>query len=123
MVEDEVLLQLTLTLMLEKMGFSHITKVPSGTEAVELALEESFDLILMDIMLKDHVDGIEAYRRIKRQCGEVPIIYITSNTDSISRKKRAAQLGYHAYINKPASFKQLKQSIDELFQEVDECRN
>ncbi|HLR89342.1 MAG TPA: response regulator [Balneolaceae bacterium] len=112
-VEDEILLQLTLAMMLEKMGFTHITKVPSGEEAVELARQEKYDLILMDIMLKDRIDGIDAYQQIKELCGAIPIIYITGNADPMSKEK-ASRFGYHDYLIKPLAFEQLEKSIQSL---------
>lgn len=114
--EDEILLQLTLAIMLKRMGFSDIKKTTTGAGAITLALSESFDFILMDIMLKDHVDGIDAYRQIKEKCGPVPVIYITGNADPKS-KSRASQFGYHDFLSKPLSFEQLQKSISDLFSE------
>ena len=111
-VEDELVLQLMLEHMLKKMGFNRNSKVTKGQSAVLKCNEEDFDLILMDIMLQDDMDGIEAYRRIKEK-KKIPVIYITGNTDP-KNKERAAEIGYHDYIGKPITFSQLKMSILEL---------
>lgn len=111
-VEDELVLQLMLEHMLKKMGFNRYEKVTKGQSAVLKCKEDDFDLILMDIMLQDDMDGIEAYRKIK-ESKEIPVIYITGNTDPKNRE-RAAEIGYHDYIGKPITYSQLKKSIQRL---------
>lgn len=111
-VEDELVLQLMLEHMLKKMGFEHIGTATKGGAAIQKTKEESYDLILMDIMLQDDIDGIEAYREIKKQ-KEIPVIYITGNTDP-RNKEKAKDLGYHDYLGKPITFSHLKNSIDRL---------
>ncbi len=98
--------------MLKKMGFNRYEKVTKGQSAVLKCKEEDFDLILMDIMLQDDMDGIDAYRKIK-ESKEIPVIYITGNTDP-KNKDRAADIGYHDYIGKPITYSQLKKSIQRL---------
>jgi CheY-like chemotaxis protein len=112
-VEDELVLQLMLVHMLQRMGFDQFEKTTKGREAVELCEENDFGLILMDIMLQDDIDGIEAYKRIKEKKGDVPVIYITGNTDP-KNKDRAEELGYYDYLGKPLTFKQLKDSIEKI---------
>ena len=111
-VEDELVLQLMLEHMLKKMGFNRYNKVTKGQSAVLKCKEDKYDLILMDIMLQDDMDGIEAYKKIK-QSREIPVIYITGNTDPRNRE-RAAKIGYHDYIGKPITYSQLKKSIQRL---------
>lgn len=112
-VEDELVLQLMLIHMLQRMGFDQFEKTTKGREAVRLCEENDFGLILMDIMLQDDIDGIEAYRQIKEMKGDIPVIYITGNTDP-KNKERADELGYYDYLGKPLTFKQLKSSIDKI---------
>jgi two-component system, response regulator PdtaR len=114
-VEDELVLQLMLEHMLKKMGFTHIEKTTKGKTAIQKGIKEDFDLILMDIMLQDEVDGIEAYRQICEK-KNVPVIYITGNTDP-RNKERAQQYGYYDYIGKPITFSYLKMTIKRLLSE------
>ncbi|MDZ7717339.1 MAG: response regulator [Balneolaceae bacterium] len=111
-VEDELVLQLMLEHMLKKMGFEHLGTATKGASAIQKAKEDSYDLILMDIMLQDEIDGIEAYREIKKE-KEIPVIYITGNTDP-RNKEKAKNLGYHDYMGKPITFSHLKNSIERL---------
>lgn len=111
-VEDELVLQLMLEHMLKKMGFERFGTATKGSDAIKKATEDSYSLILMDIMLQDDIDGIEAYKQIKRQ-KEIPVIYITGNTDP-RNKEKAKDIGYHDYLGKPITFSHLKNSIERL---------
>lgn len=112
-VEDELVLQLMLVHMLQRMGYDQFEKTTKGREAIELCEKNDIGLILMDIMLQDDIDGIEAYKRIKAMRGNVPVIYITGNTDP-KNKERAGVFGYCDYLGKPLTFEQLKNSIDKI---------
>lgn len=112
-VEDEHVLQLMLVHMLRRMGFEKFEKATKGREAVEHSNSHDFDLILMDIMLQDDIDGIEAYRQIKDKKGAIPVVYITGNTDP-KNKERAKELGYYEYTGKPITEKQLQNFIDKI---------
>lgn len=112
-VEDELVLQLMLRNMLQKMGFSDMLTAARGGDAIELCRENDVDLILMDIILLDNIDGIEAYERISIE-KKIPVIYITGNTDPRNRE-RAQTLGYVDYLAKPVTYEQLKKIIQNLF--------
>jgi two-component system, response regulator PdtaR len=113
-VEDELVLQMMLEHMLKKMGFEYFDTATKGYEAIKKCKESDFDLILMDIMLQDEIDGIEAYRSI-REDKNIPIIYITGNTDP-RNKEKAEEIGYYDYIGKPITFSYLKSSIIKLIE-------
>lgn len=66
-VEDDKVLSLLLTKMMEKMDMEVIATVTEGGEAIRLAKELTPDLILMDIMLEDDIDGIEAMITIQKE--------------------------------------------------------
>ncbi|MEX2574182.1 MAG: response regulator [Balneolaceae bacterium] len=109
--EDDPVLSLMLQQMIRELNH-HPDIVEKGADAVEQALACEYDLILMDIMLRDDVDGIEAYKKI-REVKEIPLIYITGNTDS-GYRKRADKIGFHAILPKPVSFEELKAAIEAL---------
>lgn len=111
-VEDELVLQMMLEHMLKKMGFNQFDTATKGKTAIEKCEEQEFDLILMDIMLQDQIDGIEAYRQISKK-KKIPVIYITGNTDP-RNKERAQEIGFHDYIGKPITMSYLKSSISKL---------
>jgi DNA-binding response OmpR family regulator len=59
--------------------------------AVEMAKENSYDLLLVDLELADHVDGMEVVRQIREADPEVEIIVITKGRSSklLSKEKNA----------------------------------
>jgi len=79
-VEDEGLIALHLTEMLEKRGYRIYDPVPSGEKVLEqLGKSPLPDLILMDIGLAGSLDGIETARLIKLQF-LLPLIFVTAYT-------------------------------------------
>jgi len=111
-VEDDQVLSLMLKRMIHEIGHTVSDVAVRGEEAVALALTHHFDLILMDIMLLDDLDGIEAYRKIRIH-KKIPVIYTTGNSDPLN-KDRAKEIGYHDFLSKPISLAELKQSIEQL---------
>jgi CheY-like chemotaxis protein len=109
-VEDEGLIALHLTEILEKNGYRITDPVSSGEMAL-LALEKSPkpDLILMDIGLAGSLDGIETAKKI-RQRYTLPIIFLTAYSDR-SRIEEAKEISSSAYLTKPVSEEDLLAAI------------
>jgi response regulator NasT len=106
--DDETLITMSLSTMLENIGHRMIARARTGKEAVEKAKELSPDLILMDIKMED-MDGLEASRQIlARQ--PVPIIILTaySQMDLI---EKADEVGVSGYLVKPVSENDLLPAI------------
>ncbi|MBI9100266.1 MAG: response regulator [Spirochaetaceae bacterium] len=98
-VEDESIVALDLQNRLESNGFDVIDIVSNGSRAVEKAITEIPDLILMDINLKGSIDGIEAASLIKRQI-DCAIVFLTAFADEKTLKK-ARVSDASGYILKP----------------------
>ncbi|MCP4660847.1 MAG: response regulator [bacterium] len=109
-VEDEALIAADIRECLESMGYGVSSVVASGEEAVARAGEERPDLVLMDIVLRDQMTGIEAADRIGADCG-IPVVFLSSNTDAefIERSKAAAPFGY---LVKPFEEQELRATIE-----------
>ncbi len=109
-VEDEGILAIELTEKLEKLGYSVIAVASFGEEAIELAYKHKPDLILMDIVLKGEIDGIEAARKIQSTLN-IPIIYLTAyaSDDIVKRAKLTEPFGY---LVKPYSDRDLEISVE-----------
>ncbi|NGP76401.1 response regulator [Balneolaceae bacterium YR4-1] len=112
-IEDDRLISLMLTKMVQKMGHEVLGAYAKGEAAVSAIDEMHVDLILMDIMLEDNMDGIEAMQKIQSKNDSIPVIYITGNSDE-STKLRASKTNYEAYLVKPVTFSQLQQIIGAL---------
>ena len=98
-VEDDGLIALYLTELMEKKGY-RVGAAFSG-EMVLQSLKESPapDLILMDIGLAGSLDGIETFRQIRKQFS-IPVIFITAYT-SASILERIREVGPDGFIVKP----------------------
>lgn len=93
---------------LKNLGYTVPATASSGEEAIRKVELTNPDLVLMDIMLKGEMDGIEAAQIIKSRFS-IPIIYLTAYTD-IETLERAKLTEPAGYIAKP-------------FKEEDLCNN
>lgn len=109
-VEDDKVLSLLLKKMIDKIGYTVIGTATAGREALEIAKSLQPDLILMDIMLEDDMDGIEVMLSLRKDSFDFPVIYITGNSDSYNRE-RAEATDYIDYLVKPISLELLQQSV------------
>lgn len=76
--------------------------VGTGREAVERALTEPFDVLLLDLMLPGTMDGFEVCARLRADpaTAELPIVVISA-LDDVEARARAMKLGATAYYAKP----------------------
>jgi len=109
-VEDENIVAMDIKQRLEMLGYEVIATVATGEKAVELAEETRPDVVLMDIVLKGEMDGIEAAEEIRRRFG-IPIIYVTAYSDmeTLERAKITEPFGY---IIKPFEDRELHSVIE-----------
>lgn len=112
-VEDDKVLSLLLTKMVEKLNYSVVGTLVTGKETITQAFELKPDLILMDIMLEDDIDGIDAMLELRKKSMDTPVIYITGNSD-IYNRERAKKTNYVDYLVKPISFDLLKETIKKV---------
>jgi diguanylate cyclase (GGDEF)-like protein len=109
-VEDEYLVGRDIQNMLLRLGHEVAGIVPTGEEALTLIRERPPDLVLMDIILKGGLDGIETAKTIKDEFS-IPIIFLTAYADEItlSKAKFADPLGY---LLKPFEMRELQTAIE-----------
>jgi DNA-binding response OmpR family regulator len=117
-VEDEFIIALDLKDTIKSLGFDVPAIATSGQQAVETALKHKPDLILMDIMLKGDIDGIEAAGEISKSL-EIPIVFISSFSDE-SSIKRAFKVSRYGYLIKPFHTEELKYAIEEALRKHEE---
>ena len=109
-VDDEKLLVKGIKFNLENEGYQVETAF-DGAAAVELAKSESFDLIILDLMMPE-VDGLTACMRI-REFSAVPIIMLTARSEDAD-KIIGLESGADDYITKPFNILELKARIRAL---------
>ena len=109
-VEDESILALGLKKKLENLGYSVTGMAASGKETFDKVSENKPDLIMMDIVIKGDIDGIET-TAILNKTESIPVIYLTAYADD-EILKRAATTEPYGYILKPYKEKELKANIE-----------
>jgi len=94
-VEDEGLIARDVEDMVRNAGYEVCAVVGTGEEAVEKSESTRPDLILMDIILRGTMDGVEAAEKIRERFN-IPVIYLTAHTDenTLQRAKLTEPLGY-----------------------------
>lgn len=102
-VEDEVKIARFVELELLHEGYEAV-KVSDGRMGLQLALNEQFDLILLDVMLPG-LNGLEVLRRI-RQEKQVPVILLTAR-DAVMDKVSGLDAGADDYLTKPFAIEEL----------------
>ncbi|OQX80957.1 MAG: hypothetical protein B6D64_02570 [Bacteroidetes bacterium 4484_276] len=109
-VEDEILVATDIEESLDSLGYTVQKAVAYGQAAIDEVDKKLPDIILMDIMLKGEMTGIEA-ANIIRQKYDVPIVYLTANADIATIEKAKISLPY-GYIIKPFTEKDLQTNIE-----------
>ncbi len=109
-VEDDGIVAMDIKNSLKKLGFSVSAIVSYGEEAIEKVETDKPDLVLMDIMLKGDMNGIEAAGRIRSKFN-IPIVYLTAyaDEDTLERAKLTMPFGY---VLKPFEDRDLKVAIE-----------
>lgn len=92
-----------LTRRFQRRGFD-VVEAECGLTAIELIDKESFDLVLLDVMMPG-MDGIETLKRIRSQnsASELPVIMVTAKSESTNIVD-ALELGANDYVTKPVDF-------------------
>jgi CheY-like chemotaxis protein len=100
-----------LRILLEAVGY-RVTVAVDGRAAVDLALADPPDLVLMDVMMPE-LDGFEATRRLRRNDAtrSVPIIVVTAMEGA---QRIAAEAGADDFVAKPINTRLLLHKIQEL---------
>ena len=109
-VDDEQVLVKGIKFNLEHEGYQ-VEVGCDGEQAVELAREGSFDLILLDLMMPK-IDGLQACMRI-REFSNVPIIMLTAKGEDAD-KLMGFESGADDYITKPFNILELKARVRAL---------
>lgn len=110
LVDDERDYLETLSTRLEMRGLK-VTPVNGGQEAVEIASEKKFDVILLDLSMPG-MDGLETLKRIKDHDPDAEIIILTGH-GSVKAGVEAMKLGAEDFMEKPVQFDQLLSRIEE----------
>jgi DNA-binding response OmpR family regulator len=103
-VEDEQEMAGLLTRGLKEESYE-VSVARDGRSALELSAVESFDLILLDVMLPQ-MDGLEVAKQLRRNEQETPVLMLTAR-DSLPDIVKGLDAGADDYLTKPFSFVEL----------------
>jgi len=98
-VEDESIVSKDIQFSLKKLGYNVVGSASTGEKAIELTLELKPDMVLMDIMLKGELTGIDAANEIRNTL-KIPVIFLTAYADEATLEKAKVTEPY-GYIIKP----------------------
>jgi PAS domain S-box-containing protein len=109
-VEDDPITVLHLRDMLLVRGYGVLGPASDGVQAIEAAISEHPDLILMDVIIEGEMDGIDAAMQIQTRL-DVPVVYLTASTDD-ANLKRAQNTDPYGYLIKPVKDYDLYSAIE-----------
>ena len=95
--------------MLQKMGYI-VSMAASGEEAVTYMKQKRADLLVLDMIMKPGIDGLETYQRILEMHPDQKAV-IASGFSETNRVKQAQKIGAKAYIRKPYSLEKIGMAI------------
>jgi len=107
-VDDEPFLRDAVAASLRFLGFA-VTTAQTGTDALRMARDRPFDLLVLDVMLPG-TDGFDVVRRLRRDGSRVPVIFLTAR-DTQADKVTGLTLGGDDYLTKPFGLEELAARI------------
>ena len=115
-VEDEPNMVAGLRDNFEFEGYEVIT-ARDGVEGLQRALEESPDLVVLDVMMP-HLSGLEVCRQLRAKRASIPIIMLTARGQEID-KVVGLELGADDYVTKPFSIRELLARVKAILRRTD----
>ncbi len=119
LVDDEQSIQTLLTYPLRKEGYEVVPAL-DGQEALDRFREQSFDLVVLDLMLP-RVDGFEVCRQLRARSG-VPIIMLTAKAEEFDTVL-GLELGADDYITKPFSIREFRSRVKAVLRRAEHSRS
>ena len=112
MVDDDPNLLRMLRRGLSLAGYT-VQAAEDGQAALRIATDAEPDLVVLDVMLPEPIDGLEVARRLRAAGSEVPIIMLTAR-DQLADKVAGFQSGADDYLPKPFAFEELLARVNAL---------
>jgi DNA-binding LytR/AlgR family response regulator len=109
-VEDEVIIAKDITQTLQKLGYNVVGHCTRGEAVAGMVESGKPDIVLMDIMLKGEMTGIEAAKELNERY-EIPVVYLTAYSDE-SSLSRAIATSPSGYLVKPFKPNDLRATIE-----------
>lgn len=110
--EDDMIIQMYLSRVLTKAGYTIVGEARNSEQVLKLAKEKEPDLILLDIGLDGSKDGVDTAEELSQTC-RIPFLFLTGNSDE-STIKRAKLAGPIGFVFKPIDEVRLVDVIENL---------
>ncbi len=108
-VDDEPPIQRILRRSLVVSGYE-VLVAEDGKQAIEMAVHQHPDLILLDLCLPGNLDGLDVCKYVRSSMPKIPIIVLSAITEE-KQKVRALDLGADDYLTKPFSNEELQARV------------
>ncbi len=117
-VDDEDFVRKLIVVKLKRFGIDTI-EADNGMDAIEKAISEKPDLILLDVMMPK-MNGFDACQRLKanQETSHIPIVMLTTRTD-LSGKPWGEQTGVLEYFSKPFLPQKLAERVVKILDQVE----
>ncbi len=119
-VEDDADISGLIEIHLKDMGFETLI-ANRGDTALEIALTEAFDFIILDIMLPGK-DGLEVCRELRASKLKTPILMLTARSEEID-KILGLEMGADDYLTKPFSIRELTARVKAILRRTETQSN
>jgi len=117
LAEDDINISTIAKITLEKIGRHQVVTIADGKQALEKALSEDFDLILLDGMMPS-MDGATVLQKLKvSPKAHIPVIFLSAKSQEADIR-HVLENGAIGYIQKPFEPRTLCSQIDELLKKV-----
>lgn len=112
-VDDDRQTRLKLTRELEGRGYA-VSAAEGGEEALQALAKESFDLMLLDILMPE-MDGVEVLERLHADATkDMPAVIVISALDDPEKIQKCRKLGARDYLTKPVAAGLLVDRVEEV---------
>ncbi len=108
-VDDDIALSRSLQQLTELVGYQ-VKICNRGAEAIAMMAEESFDLLLLDLVMPG-MDGHAVIENVRRDYPHIPIIVVTA-TGTVSEAAKSLEKGVYDFIRKPYEPAELLRTIE-----------
>lgn len=119
-VEDDPDISSLIELHLLDFG-AEVIRIEDGIEALQVGLNEVFDMIILDVMLPNK-DGLEILKELRASGITTPVLMLTARSEEID-KVLGLELGSDDYMTKPFSVRELIARVKAIFRRTDADRN
>ncbi len=108
-VDDQADQRALATSALEHLNYV-VTSCDRGEQAVNLARENHYSLILLDMVMDDGWDGLQTFMSLQKADPSQKVVVVTGYAD-VERAREAADLGVHGFVKKPFTLEELGRAI------------